>query len=58
MAVSRRLLRRVLEEYPDMAERLRLSLSERLRTMNAELGQTREQLLAIDGPAPEPGQAD
>jgi CRP-like cAMP-binding protein len=53
MTVSRRLLRRVLEEYPDMAERLRMSLSERLQKMNMELGQTRERLLAIDGPEPE-----
>ncbi len=53
MAVSRRLLRRVLEEYPDMAERLRLALSERLRRMTSELGKTRERLLAIDGPEPE-----
>lgn len=52
MAVSRRLLRRVLEEYPDMAERLRQALSNRLATMNSELGRTRERLLAIDGGEP------
>ncbi|MEJ8574942.1 cyclic nucleotide-binding domain-containing protein [Microbaculum marinum] len=53
LAVSRRLLRRVLEEYPDMAERLRQALSERLSTMTKELGGTRERLLSIDSGAPE-----
>jgi len=53
MTVSRRLLRRVLEEYPDMAERLRAAISERLQTMNRELAGTRERLLAIKDPAPE-----
>lgn len=53
MVVSRRLLRRMLEEYPDMAERLRQALSDRLATMNAELARTRARLMAIDGPAPD-----
>ena len=53
LVVSRRLLRRVLEEYPDMAERLRFALSQRLATMSAELARTRERLLSIPGPEPE-----
>lgn len=48
-AITRRLLRRVLQEYPEMAERLRLALSQRLRVMMDELGRTRERLLAVDG---------
>lgn len=53
MAVSRRLLRRVLEEYPDMAARMRMSLSERLAQLTTELGHTRERILALDGPEPD-----
>lgn len=48
-AITRRLLRRVLQEYPDMAERMRSALSLRLRTMMDELGHTRERLMSIDG---------
>ena len=57
MIVSRRLLRRVLEEYPDMAERLRQSLSARLAVMNRELGVTRERMLAVDDGTETAGQA-
>lgn len=53
LAVERRLLRRVLEEYPEMAERLRLALSNRLATMNSDLARTRDRLLAIDGSEPD-----
>jgi CRP-like cAMP-binding protein len=56
LSVSRRLLRRVLEEYPDMAERLRAALSDRLKRMSFELGQVRERLDSI--PDPEPEKAD
>ncbi len=43
-----RLLRRVLEEYPDMAEALRHDAAARLTGMTGELSRTREALLAVD----------
>jgi len=52
LSVSRRLLRRVLEEYPEMAARLHLALRERLAAMTGELNETRERLLAADGANP------
>jgi CRP-like cAMP-binding protein len=51
-AITRRLLRRVLQEYPEMAERMRASLSLRLRALMDELGHTRARLLAVDGADP------
>jgi CRP-like cAMP-binding protein len=49
LAVSRRLLRRMLEEYPEMAGRMRAALSQRLARLTSELGGARERLLAMDG---------
>lgn len=49
LAISRRLLRRVFEEYPEMAERLRRALSDRLGQMTGELQRARRSLLALDG---------
>ena len=37
MMLSRRLLRRVLEEYPAMAEVMRMALAERLHALSADL---------------------
>ena len=37
MAITRRLLRRVLEEYPAMAEIIRMTLAERIAALNDEL---------------------
>jgi CRP-like cAMP-binding protein len=48
LSISRRMLRRVLEEYPEMAERLRRVLSDRLAEITSELQRTRRTLLAMD----------
>ena len=48
MAISRRLLRRVFEEYPDMAGQLRQSLARRLHLMTTDLDQARRALEALD----------
>ena len=48
MAISRRLFRRVLQEYPDMAERMRQALAGRLTALTADLAQSRVALLAED----------
>lgn len=55
LVVSRRLLRRVLEEYPEMAEGLRQALAVKLARLNADLGTTRRRLLAIDEGEPARG---
>lgn len=48
LAISRRLLKRVLQEYPDMADTLSRALSERLSAMTQELARARLQLLEDD----------
>jgi CRP-like cAMP-binding protein len=51
MRISRQLFHRVLQEFPDSAERLRQSLNERLGQFIGELGTVRD-ILAPDDEAP------
>ena len=53
LRISRQLFHRVLLEFPDSAERLRQSLSERLGQFVSELGAMRETLAPDDVPKPE-----
>lgn len=48
LVISRRLFRRVLMEYPEMAAGMRATMAERLATMSAELARARLALIAID----------
>ena len=48
LVISRRLFRRVLMEYPEMAEGMHRTMAERLAAMSAELARARLALLAID----------
>ncbi len=49
LVISRRLFRRVLREYPEMAAGMRQTMAERLAQMSADLARARHALLAIDG---------
>lgn len=53
LRISRQLFHRVLQEFPDSAERLRQSLSERLGQFLGELGSVRETLAPGDVPKSE-----
>ncbi|ESR26099.1 Crp/Fnr family transcriptional regulator [Lutibaculum baratangense] len=47
MVISRRLFRRVLMEYPEMAAGMRRTMAERLTEMSADLARARHALLSI-----------
>jgi CRP-like cAMP-binding protein len=47
-SIPRRGVRRVLEEYPELAEGMRRALAHRLTTMTGQLERTRQTLLALD----------
>lgn len=47
-AIPRRSIRRVLEEYPELAASVRRSLSRRLAVLTSDLGRARQSLLALD----------
>lgn len=49
-SIPRRALRRVLDEYPELAEAMRRSLAHRLKLMTGQFEQARRALLAMDEP--------
>ena len=48
IVISRRLFRRVLMEYPDMAVGMRRTMAERLSAMSADLARARLAIIALD----------
>ncbi|MBN8993849.1 MAG: cyclic nucleotide-binding domain-containing protein [Rhizobiales bacterium] len=48
LEIDRKLVRRMLNEYPHVALRLRATLVERLQATVGELGKVRDQLIAVD----------
>jgi CRP-like cAMP-binding protein len=50
--IERKLIIRMLNEYPHVAVRLRATLADRLSATVADLGRVRQALLKIDNPAP------
>lgn len=48
LVISRRIFRRVLMEYPEMAAGMRQTMAERLAQMSADLARARHALLSID----------
>ena len=52
LRLPRRIVGRVLTEFPDSAERLRVEIATRLRGLSRELAGVRDQLLAIDRDGP------
>jgi CRP-like cAMP-binding protein len=50
--IERKLIIRMLNEYPHVAVRLRATLADRLSATVADLGRVRQALLKVDNPAP------
>jgi CRP-like cAMP-binding protein len=50
--IERKLIIRMLNEYPHVAVRLRATLADRLSATVADLGRVRQALMKIDNPAP------